>query len=239
MVMKTYKDAIEYVNNAELNKNSFVKIGNTSNKLIVSFASNSHSGYERKNSLMSLKYAKDNFDVLYLRNKRGWYLGGLEGIGVDINQTINFLKMEFSKYKNILCIGNSAGGFASLLFGSLLKVDMVITHSAQIDLEYVINRVKYLDKLKEFSLNHGQQWNLYKNISKFLCEEVSYYFFSDGDSYWEKTDPYTGKILHGEYHYNQIKNFPTLSKIEKYEIDYYVKLFIGNKDLKLLRTNPT
>ena len=75
---------------------------------------------------MKLKYERNDFDVLYLRNQNKWYLGGLNGIGKNINHTIAFLKKEFAKYDKVICIGNSAGGYASLLFGSLLKVNKVI-----------------------------------------------------------------------------------------------------------------
>ena len=118
--MDNYENAIAYIEAQEATEISYVKIGNNNKKLIVSFAGNRHGGFERKKSLIKLKYQRNDFDVLYLRNQNKWYLGGLNGIGKNINCTIAFLKKEFSKYDKVLCTGISAGGYASLLFGSLL-----------------------------------------------------------------------------------------------------------------------
>ena len=83
--MDNYKNAIAYINEQETTDISYVKVGSGNKKLIVSFGSNGHDGFERKTSLMKLRFEKNNFDVLYLRNRHQWYIGGLKGIGKNIS----------------------------------------------------------------------------------------------------------------------------------------------------------
>ena len=137
--MDNYDDAIAYIEKQEATEISYCKVGENSKKLVIAFASNNekHEGFERKTSLMKLKYERNDFDVLYLRNRFQWYLGGLKGIGKNINHTIAFLKKECAKYEKVVCIGNSAGAYASLLYGSICNVNAVIAINAQTDLEYV------------------------------------------------------------------------------------------------------
>ena len=139
---KTYKTALRYLNNQEKTDISYAKIGEENKKLIVSFASNGKIDkdyFQRKSSLLELKYNENNFDILYLRNQNKWYLQGLNGIGENINHTISFLKKEFSKYDKVLCTGCSAGGYASLLFGSLCNAHSVVAINSQTDLDYLTN----------------------------------------------------------------------------------------------------
>ena len=141
--MDDYDGAMKHIEAHEATKISYVKVGNNNKKLIVSFSAYKtdaqDSFFERKQSLMRLKYKRNDFDVLFVRNKNNWYIGGLTGIGRNINHTIAFLKKEFIKYDNILCTGYSMGGYASLLFGSLLNVTEVIAIEPQTDLEYIAN----------------------------------------------------------------------------------------------------
>ena len=206
---------MKYIEAQEATDISYVKIGNSAKNLVVSFASNHHDGFERKSSLMKLKYERNDVDVLYLRNQMKWYLGGLKGIGKNINHTIAFLKKEFSKYGKVLCIGYSAGGYASLLFGSLLNVNFVIAIDAQTDLEYVKNELN-----RGMLINRSKQcpatWSKYNKIVNVLNENVTYNMFYKGDDFYQKQNELKRAaaplVLHGDYHYDQIKSFPSVSR---------------------------
>jgi len=215
--MDNYKDAMQYIQTQEATEISYVKIGDNSKNLIVCFASNTHNGFEMKKSLMSLKYERNDFDVLYLRNKLQWYLGELNGIGKNINCTIAFLRRHFAKYDKVVCTGISAGGYASLLFGSLLKVNKVITVDAQTDLEYVKNELNFLGKrAKECPIT----WSKYNKIANVLNDVVSYNVYYEEDDHWQthhKGFEFMNLVLHGNYHYNEIKHFPTVSKFNSRE----------------------
>jgi hypothetical protein len=218
--MDNYENAIAYIEKQEATEISYCKVGESSKKLMVSFASNGHTGFDRKTSLMQLKYEHNNFDVLYLRNQHKWYLGGLNGIGKNINHTISFLKKEFAKYDTILCTGSSAGGYASLLFGSLLKVNKVITINAQTDLQYCVDNLPGDGEGKKNLIARSKEcpatWSKYNKIVNVLNENVSYDVFYKGDDFHQKRNELVGNVgplvLHGDHHYDEIKNFPTVSK---------------------------
>lgn len=139
MNYKNYEDAIEYLNEQEKTSIDYCKIGSGSKNLIVSFSCAYVNWYERKSSILQLKYDRNDFDVLYLKSPGTWYLGGIRGVGKNVNNTISFLKSEFSKYEKVICIGISAGGYASILYGSLLKAHYVIATRPQTDLDYTIS----------------------------------------------------------------------------------------------------
>jgi predicted esterase YcpF (UPF0227 family) len=62
---------------------------------------------------------------------RKHYHKGINGISIDIDSTVNYLKDQVQKYKNVIFIGVSSGGYAAILFGSLVKVTKVIAFAPQ------------------------------------------------------------------------------------------------------------
>jgi hypothetical protein len=215
--MDNYDNAMKHIETQEATNISYVKIGDNSKNLIVCFSSNTHGGFERKTSLMKLKYERKDIDVLYLRNQFQWYLGGLKGIGKNINCTISFLKKEFSKYDKVLCTGFSAGGYASLLFGSLLNINKVVAIDAQTDLQYCVDNLPDSvgkKKLIKQSKECPATWSKYNKIINVLNDVVSYNVFYKGN---EKCVAGRDFVNHGDRHYDEIKNFPTVSKINSTE----------------------
>jgi hypothetical protein len=220
----TYENSLQYINEQEATNISYVKLGQGNRKLIISFAPSGHVSKDyffRKSSLVKLKYHRNDFDLLYLRNIKQWYLGGLTGIGENINHTIAFLKKECMIYDKVICHGNSAGGFASLLFGSLLKVNHIVTVDPQTDLEYCLCgwSKKHLERVIE---EHPGTWSKYNKLSNIFNDNTSYNICYTGNkSIIDQIDQ--GRvtkhslILHGDYHYDQIKHFPNLNKFESSE----------------------
>ena len=218
--MSDFNIAMNLIEQLEKTEISYCKVGENSKKLVVVFASNMHRGFERKTSLMQLKYERSDFDVLYLRNQFKWYLGGLNGIGKNINHTLAFLKKEFSKYDEVLCTGCSAGGYASILFGSLLEVDSVIVEGAQISLDYVIQEIPTNRKKMKICRNRltsrkhecKKTWKKYSQLNYILNESVEYYVYYEGDDSL-KLKSKREIVLHGDYHFNLIKDFPSVTKL--------------------------
>jgi hypothetical protein len=219
--MNNYENAIAYIEEQEATDISYVKIGDNNKNLIVSFGSNGHDGFERKTSLMKLRFEKNNFDVLYLRDECKWYLDGLKGIGKNINCTIAFLKKEFAKYDKVCCVGNSAGGYASLLFGSLLKIKQIVAVDPQTDLSYLINELgrkhSFRRNLRSLSRSRHTRttWNKYNKIANVLSEDVLCNVLSLKDENYNRF--WMDLVLHGKYHYDQIKHFPNVIKFESME----------------------
>ena len=217
--MDNYEDAIKCINDIESTDTSFFKISHNNKTLIISFAGNAHVGFERKSSLIQLKYQRNDFDLLFLRNYRKWYLGGLNKIGKNINHTISFLKKEFVKYNKIICIGSSAGGYASILFGSLLNANYIIGIGPQIDLEYTLKNLpkKMKPGLRDATDNLiarkkqcKKTWKKYNKLND-IINEISIYYINHLRT--RNRLPLIEKVLHGEYHYNLIKDFPNVNKL--------------------------
>ena len=67
------------------------------------------------------KTYSNSFDSYYFVDKnQSWYHRGLQGITNNIEETITYIKsiIDKGKYEKIICMGVSAGGYASILFGS-------------------------------------------------------------------------------------------------------------------------
>ena len=222
-------DALNYIKEQESKDISYVKIGKYNKKLVVCFASNAHNGFERKSSLMELKEERNDFDVLYLRNLNKWYIGGLNGIGKNITHTISFLKKQFSAYENIICVGISSGGYASILFGSICEVDEVITFMAQTDIEYVINNLCEVvsKKIKiSHNNNNGLQklikrrkecsstWKTYSSLKNIICNKTNYLIAMKGDDTIKKYGD--DLFLHGDYHFNIISHHLNVRKLNSH-----------------------
>jgi pimeloyl-ACP methyl ester carboxylesterase len=65
--------------------------------------------------------------------EQAWYHNGLKGVGNDIDAIATYLQAQITQHKvrRVIMIGNSAGGYAALLFGLLVEVDEVHAFSPQ------------------------------------------------------------------------------------------------------------
>jgi pimeloyl-ACP methyl ester carboxylesterase len=79
--------------------------------------------------------------------KQSWYHLGLSGISNDIHTTKNHLKQIIERYspQETILIGNSMGGFAAILFASLLSNCHAIAFAPQTFIN-PIKRFKHRDK---------------------------------------------------------------------------------------------
>lgn len=123
----------------------------------------------------------------YLDHKLKWYHKGIDGISNSVSETTLYLQKIISKFEEVIFIGSSAGGYAAILFGSLLKVNKIIVFKPQtiikpesgIDNNYInlkshINTVtKYfiygdltVDKVKDHlhHISHCNNINIYPNV---------------------------------------------------------------------------
>jgi len=77
---------------------------------------------------------------LFVRDLRqAWYHRGIPGHGADLDGVVAALGELLGEYdvERLVMVGNSAGGYAALLFGSLLGADVVLAFAPQtvIDLQ--------------------------------------------------------------------------------------------------------
>lgn len=68
-----------------------------------------------------------NCDRLFFTDyTRSWYQYGVSDVSETIQEFINYLEIFIKGYKNVVFMGISSGGYAAILFGSILKVNTVI-----------------------------------------------------------------------------------------------------------------
>lgn len=89
--------------------------------------------YALVNSCTRLKQRLDlRFAVGLARARRNdWYLGGIATLGTDIPTTGEKLREVCERYRRVICVGNSMGGYAALVFGAIIDADRVIAFSPQ------------------------------------------------------------------------------------------------------------
>jgi hypothetical protein len=126
--------------------------------------------------------------LFYVDLHQCWYHKGLKDITNNIDETVEYLKNKINqkKYKKIIFIGASSGGYAAILFGSLCGINNVIAFKPQtiikqpIDKKYInlkkfINiKTKYtlicdpLNQTELHNISHCENLNNYKNIKIIL-----------------------------------------------------------------------
>ena len=114
---------------------------------------------------------------IFIRDiRKQWYIGGINSKINTASKLAEFLKNETAGFTTYT-IGSSAGGFAAILFGSLLKVNRVYAFNAQLNLGVTMQNSNALvdpilfDKIKDDELKH------YFDLSNFISESVNYYYF--------------------------------------------------------------
>jgi hypothetical protein len=79
--------------------------------------------------------------MFYVDKNQCWYQNGIHGITTNIDDTIKYFqnKILHGNYEKIIFMGVSAGGYASILFGSLCNVNHVICFMPQTNLNICID----------------------------------------------------------------------------------------------------
>ena len=145
--------------------------GTYNNKLYVSFG-----GIDLYNGKLEFQFHKTlrkllpKYDKYFVIDKEQcWYHSGMSGITTNIPETVEYLKEKVSKYDEVYFIGNSAGGYAAILFGSLLDVTKVLAFQPQTDL-LLVNDVESERLDKNFTdikpyINSVTEYVLYGNYN--------------------------------------------------------------------------
>ena len=139
---------------------------NNSDTLIVSFAGHDRmfGGIQRFEFVNFLQTYCNNIDRYFYTDKHlDSYHKGIFGITNDIDETVVYLKKEIETYKNVIFLGVSSGGYAAILFGSLLNINSVIAFIPQ-----TIRRNKNVDeKYRDIAqyINDTTQYRIYGDLS--------------------------------------------------------------------------
>jgi hypothetical protein len=188
-----------------------VNIAN-SDTLIISFA-----GHARMSEEMP-RFEFVNFLETHFKNvSRHFYLDkhansyhqGIHEITDNIDETVNYLKNEISNYKNVIFLGISSGGYAAILFGSLLKIKYVIAFIPQTIRR---NTNKDIDEK-------------YRDISTFINNTTKYCIYGDL-SVTRIND------CHHISHCTRISHHPNVTLIKKQRVD--LKIMRNSHELYMI-----
>jgi hypothetical protein len=148
-----------------MDNNSYYEIDISGSEiLIISFTSQGKTirdvqSYDFFNFLENkFSYASRYF---YLDIHRSCYHKGIQDKSTNIPETVEYLKHKVKKYKQVIFIGLSSGGYAALLYGSLVGVSHVIAFFPQTILR---------------SPNINEQ---YRDISKYINDTTNYHLYGD------------------------------------------------------------
>ena len=147
-----------------MNLTKLVDVGHSNDLLIVSF-----SGHGKKMGGIPpfefLNFLKKNFPntdkQFYIDIYSACYSKGIGGISTNIEETVTHLSQQIKGYKKVVFIGSSGGGYAAILFGSLLNVATVITF-----IPTTIVRRTHVDPK-------------YKNLRSFINNTTMYHLYGD------------------------------------------------------------
>jgi len=89
------------------------------------------------------------------------YHNGIEGISTSVDETVVYIQNEIKNFKNVICLGCSGGGYAAILFGSLLNANSVVALIPQ--------TIRYNRNIDE----------KYRDISKYINYTTNYYLYGD------------------------------------------------------------
>lgn len=113
--------------------------------------------------------SKLNSDKIFIRDfNQAWYQKGVDLELDHINKLIIYLEqnIKIKKYKQVCFIGNSMGGYASILFGTIIGVNKVIAFSPQ----------SFIDRKNRF-FSFDRRWR--KQIAKIYSFNKKENFFFD------------------------------------------------------------
>lgn len=138
----------------------------------------------------------------YCDDKMNCYNYGVADISHDIESTVDHFRPIVDKYKNTIFLGNSSGGYASILYGSLLGVKSVIAFNAP------TNLYGHIGEHVE-TKPHEQQ---YRDIKNHINQNTTYYLFGDLSVLDESHPHHPSHCLH-------INNYPNVNVVLKEHIN--------------------
>lgn len=132
--------------------------------------------YEWENVVRDKDILKDCGKIIFLRDVyKSWYVQGINSKIDSADKLGGFLKEKCEGYK-VVTIGSSAGGYAAVLFGLILKAEKVFCFSAQFDLYHYRNVITY-PRLQRFK--NEEERNKYYNLMPLISSnrEVPIFYF--------------------------------------------------------------
>lgn len=118
---------------------------------------------------------------IFIRDvQKQWYM---EGISAKYNNPKKLLELlkNLTKGFKVIAIGSSAGGFAALLYGSLLQAKSVYAFNAQLNLNLIVKKSNAITDPILFKYKDNSRAK-YFTIDSFISTETNYFYFQSSKS---------------------------------------------------------
>lgn len=121
---------------------------------------------------------------IFLRDVfKQWYIKGINSRLPDIESVLSFLQEECKDSKTIITVGSSAGGYAAVLFGSLLKADKIYCFNGQLSLERQLLKAEELENPILLRERERLLHSSYLNLEAVIREsKVDIFYFNSANS---------------------------------------------------------
>ena len=172
-----------------MEKNCKINIKEDSNKPIIIFFTSNDVGkvnsdnppdnkYNYINITKTRFFQKKQYDTIFIRDiSRSWYLYGINETCNNIDKVLNLLN-DKCQGRKIITVGGSAGGFAAIYFGLLLKAERIITFDAQVNIPLWLSFYEGLDTYDYLPSDFNDRIPDIFEIIKNNSDTKIYYFYA-------------------------------------------------------------
>ncbi len=116
--------------------------------------------------------------------KKQWYLSGINREVDTIEKLHALLKKETEGYK-LITLGSSAGGYAAVLFGSLLNAERILTFNGQFYVNDLLKTTSEAINPILFREIDNPKINKYYSIRNYIQKPERIYYFYSNRSEWD------------------------------------------------------
>jgi hypothetical protein len=110
-----------------------------------------------------------------------WYISGISAKIDNPYKLIDFLLQETRNFETYT-IGSSAGGYAAILFGSILKVKRVYAFNPQINLNIILKTSNPIIDPLIFKYSNDSQFNIFYDLNNYLINLTECHYFLSNKS---------------------------------------------------------
>lgn len=113
-----------------------------------------------------------------------WYLKGINSSINSPEKLSEFLLQETKGYHHIIALGSSAGGYAAILYGSLIGAHKVFAFNPQFEINTLLKRSSEMINPLVFRLKDSM--SKWYDIVPLINSKTEIYYFYSQNSQWDK-----------------------------------------------------